>query len=507
MVQIKPGTPNDSNRDYLPEGIVGSDMVVNENGNNSQPIPESLREFHDILDGYAGTWYEYIPTTYNPEHKTPLVVSCHGGLMTGWGQCVYTSWVQVAEKEGLILAFPNGNFNRFWTMVTMRGRFIPDMVGGCAIPRDVNTPEENPDLCFLNRLIDHLQAKYNIDADRIFMQGMSNGSGITQQFARYYGYRLAGACISAGAHDLIAYTDENDNLINAGGPIDIVMACPENNAMSADGLPLNSRKSREALYYWMQVNGVTERKPRIGIHGEDNYAYYEGRNANVTLLDVKNRDHGQSFGEASTVWDHVFSGSRREGNHVVHSATRSANTGDHFAAAFTEGIAKVWWHNEIVDLKAAPRKWQMLKYHGLNGGQIVRGEYLMVPLSFLAEMAGAAYFSEDSNASVVLKLTDGRYLQFARGAIGCVINSSVRSMPCEAIERDGELLVSIEWFAQYVLNMHISCCNGVIYVTDHFIQLSYIMADIIKDLLSGEYRSETFLQESIQRFREAHPHV
>lgn len=33
---IQPGEPNDRNRDYLPEAIKGSRMVVNENGNNSQ---------------------------------------------------------------------------------------------------------------------------------------------------------------------------------------------------------------------------------------------------------------------------------------------------------------------------------------------------------------------------------------------------------------------------------------------------------------------------------------
>ena len=34
---LRPGTPDDVNRDYLPESIFGSDIVVNENGNNSQP--------------------------------------------------------------------------------------------------------------------------------------------------------------------------------------------------------------------------------------------------------------------------------------------------------------------------------------------------------------------------------------------------------------------------------------------------------------------------------------
>ena len=41
-VFLRPGVPNDDNRDYLPEAIKGSNMVVNENGNNSIPYPIGL---------------------------------------------------------------------------------------------------------------------------------------------------------------------------------------------------------------------------------------------------------------------------------------------------------------------------------------------------------------------------------------------------------------------------------------------------------------------------------
>lgn len=121
-VFIRPGTPDDDNRDYLPERIKGSDIVVNENGNNSQPYPERLREYRAVLDedgrivndpnaGIAGVWYEYVPESFDPAKKTPLVVSLHGGLMTGWGQCIYSSWSILAEREGFLCVFPNGYTN------------------------------------------------------------------------------------------------------------------------------------------------------------------------------------------------------------------------------------------------------------------------------------------------------------------------------------------------------------------------------------------------------------
>jgi hypothetical protein len=65
-------------------------------------------------------------------------------------------------------------------------------------------------------------------------------------------------------------------------------------------------------------------------------------------------------------------------------------------------------------------------------------------------------------------------------------------MFCEALHRDGELLVSIEWFAQYFFGCHVSTCEGVIYVTDHFSVLSANMADLIRDLFNGQAFPDSF---------------
>ena len=85
-LKLRAGTPNDANREYLPEAIKGSDMVVNENGNNSQPYPQRLVECTGVLvDGVEDRWYEYVPASYDGSKKVPLIVGNHGGLMTGWG--------------------------------------------------------------------------------------------------------------------------------------------------------------------------------------------------------------------------------------------------------------------------------------------------------------------------------------------------------------------------------------------------------------------------------------
>lgn len=166
--------------------------------------------------------------------------------------------------------------------------------------------------------------------------------------------------------------------------------------------------------------------------------------------------------------------------------------GDAFAIAVTGGTEKAWFANEIRTMSTAALRWQKLKYHGLEGGAKVRGEYVCVPLRFLAQVFGAEYCPSQDTLSARMTLKDGRQLQFARGSIGCVIDRSLRSMYCEALHRDGELLVSIEWFCRYLMNLQVSVCEGVVYVTDHFASLSANMADVLRELLRGKPFPDNF---------------
>ena len=132
QIFLRPGTPNDDNRDYLPEAIKGSDMVVNENGNNSQPYPQRLVECTGVLaDGLQDRWYEYVPASYDGSQKVPLVIGNHGGLMTGWGHAIYTSWTMVADREGFICVFPDAHQARIWQvegmMADKRPAFFADL--------------------------------------------------------------------------------------------------------------------------------------------------------------------------------------------------------------------------------------------------------------------------------------------------------------------------------------------------------------------------------------------
>ena len=485
-IVILPGTPNDDNRDYLPEAIKGSDMVVNENGNNSQVYPERLTEYTDtVADGVEDTWYEYVPASYDGSEKVPLVVSMHGGLMTGWGQAIYTSWTLVADREGFICLFPNAHQNRLWTLeADKKVKELSDEVGtfdGFFPPEPPKTPEENHDLNCALALIERMKQKYNIDEGRIFMQGMSMGNVMTTQFARYYGQVLAGQAGGAGPTYLGVFFDENGDVINRGGPLAVWQTRVEHDVVPpffGDDTDTVVKKNRE---YWKRINQC-DSLPDIKIIGEDNFAFYRGEMADLVFRDVKNRDHGQTFDDAELVWDYLFSGVKRdESGRIVHSETIAPRKGDEYAIALATGSAKAYVNNELMEMSGPVFTHQKLKYHGLNGDSIVRLEYFMASVSFVAEVFAATTTTSADGLSVEMTLPDGRVLQFARGSIGCVVDNHIHSMFCEAVYRDGEFYIPIEWVCQRLFNNHVSNCDGVLYITDHYAELSVNMAHIIRD--------------------------
>ena len=484
-IVILPGTPNDHNREYLPEAIKDSDMVVNENGNNSQVYPERLIEYTDtIIDGTLDTWYEYVPQSYDGSEKVPLVVSMHGGMMTGWGQAIYTSWTMVAEREGFICLFPNAHSRRFWTI-----ELDQESLDVLAKPKEdgfylqipPDNPDDNHDMNCVLALIERMKEKYAIDEGRIYMQGMSMGDMMTNQFARYHGEVLAAQAGSGAATFPDVIFDGQGRVINRSGSIDVWQSRLEHDELPphhTEDMDFFVKKNRE---YWKWINQC-DSLPEIKIAGEDNFAFYKGRRADLVFRDVKNRDHGQTLDDAELVWDYLFSGTRRDDDGtIVHTEPISQRRGDDYAIALAVGSDKAYVSNALIEMSGPVFKHQKLKYHGLNGDSIVRGEYFMTSVSFAADIFTGTVHDSENGLSAELRLGDGRALQLARGSIGCVVDNRIHSMFCEAVYRDGELYIPIEWICRRLFNQHSSICDDVIYITDHYAELSLNMAHIIRD--------------------------
>ena len=489
VIRLQPGTPDDDNRDYLPESLKHSDIVVNENGNNSQPYPAGLTEHREVLvGGVEDTWFTFVPSNPRPGVAMPLVISLHGGLMTGWGQAVYSSWTAVAEREGFVVVFPDAHERRMWAIDVAPEhvvRMTTPNPEGLYLPAPAASVDANHDLQLVRALIERMAHEHDIDRERIFLHGMSAGNIMASQFARHLGDVLAGVAGSGGPTDPAMLFDADGEIINTAGPLavwesrlDLDLA----GTYYSDDIPSVVVANRD---YWLRLNGVTE-PPAIAVRGLDNFAFYRGAHADVVFRDVHNRDHGQTFDDAELVWDYLFSGVRRDPQGaIVREEPLLPRTGDGFALAVAAGRDSAWVSGRRVRMSTSAFVWDAVQYHGRGGATLSRGSYVYAPIDLLAEVFDAALTTEDDGRVAELTLGDGRTLQFARGAIGCVVDGRITAMLAEAVWRDGVLCLPVQWLAESILDLRASTHSGVLYVTDHHSRLSGNMARLLADLLGS----------------------
>ena len=119
-----------------------------------------------------------VPKSVDGTKPVPLVLAFHGFLIDSKDLMpVYTQLNRLAEKEGFVLAYLNGR-NRSWPLVVQRAK---------------------PDLDFFDQLVEQLTQQYNIDLNRIYAVGMSNGGYFTHVLASQRSDKIAAiASHSAG---------------------------------------------------------------------------------------------------------------------------------------------------------------------------------------------------------------------------------------------------------------------------------------------------------------------
>jgi len=112
--------------------------------------------YNQINDTLNAPYVLFVPSNYDPHQKTAMIVNLHGGVSTrefypldeGFPQD--NSFIPFAKKNKWLMLFPFGNIDTSWW----------DMAGVRNIQTQIKT----------------LKTYYNIDDDRIFLTGFSDGA-------------------------------------------------------------------------------------------------------------------------------------------------------------------------------------------------------------------------------------------------------------------------------------------------------------------------------------------
>jgi phospholipase/carboxylesterase len=116
----------------------------------AQPASPNSGVIHDHNEpGSRGGFSLYVPEYYTPDRAWPLVMALHGG--SGNGRGFLWSWLREARSFGAVLVAPTAT-GRSWALMG----------------EDADTPN-------LNRILDAVRARWNIDPDRLLLTGMSDG--------------------------------------------------------------------------------------------------------------------------------------------------------------------------------------------------------------------------------------------------------------------------------------------------------------------------------------------
>lgn len=136
-----------------------------------------------VSSGERREYLVYVPKSYDRAQKTPLVISMHGGGLWGAAQQEISQWNRVADEHGFIVVYPSGvgplARHRAWRAG-----------GGAGSEKEVR---------FISDLIDTLTLSYNIDATRVYADGLSNGGGMAFVLSCMLSDRIAAVGLVASA--------------------------------------------------------------------------------------------------------------------------------------------------------------------------------------------------------------------------------------------------------------------------------------------------------------------
>jgi len=139
-----------------------------------------------VSSGVTRRYLLYVPKTYDRSKATPLVISFHPGATWPAVEMHLSRWNDLAEEHGFIVVYPAGSGAFF-------GGFSPGPHVWPGEPRDVR---------FISDLTDKLEADYNIDPNRIYANGMSNGGGMAFELSCKLSDRIAAVGAVAAAQGL-----------------------------------------------------------------------------------------------------------------------------------------------------------------------------------------------------------------------------------------------------------------------------------------------------------------
>lgn len=166
-----------------------------------QPLQRGTSSFAIISKTRKRKYYVYIPRTYNSNKSSPVVIALHGGggpIGTARLMMKLTGWTKKAEQENFLAVFPEGTPTDPNRPVEVVGKMrnIQEWADGSG--RSQAEQRGVDDVAFINDLINNLNSHLNINNQRIFVTGFSNGASMAFRLGVELSERITAVAPVAG---------------------------------------------------------------------------------------------------------------------------------------------------------------------------------------------------------------------------------------------------------------------------------------------------------------------
>jgi polyhydroxybutyrate depolymerase len=179
--------------------------------------------------GLTRDYIVFLPQNYEP--NMPVIFTLHGATEDGEYFMGYTLMNEVADTAGFIVVYPTSIYPRWNTGLSDKPEPDVDDVG------------------FFSALIDTLKATYDIDLNRVYSCGYSNGGMMTYKLACQLGYRIA-----AGAGVGGPITDSTANNSHRVLPFPVLICHGTADEPLYSGTRSGIMSVEQTLDFWLQKN-------------------------------------------------------------------------------------------------------------------------------------------------------------------------------------------------------------------------------------------------------------
>ena len=194
------------------------------------------------------TYLVHIPKGYDPKTPTPIVLALHGVAMNGPMMVLFSGLNQKSDEAGFIVVYPSG---------TGVGPFLKWNARGL---KGDTAEGQVDDVEFIDKLLDELAGLVNVDQQRVYAAGISNGGMMCYLLAAELSDRIAAIAPVAGR---IVSEDRNPKR-----PVSVIHF----HGLQDDIVPFETPRDKtpsvfkgkavvESIQTWVKWNGCNE-KPK-----------------------------------------------------------------------------------------------------------------------------------------------------------------------------------------------------------------------------------------------------